>query len=1002
MRLRRVFFAFLIILIGVFGVTKIHFISASNTWQQTDWSDNSFSASSNVITASANQITLSSNSNWFNSSWKYRQSIGITNTSGSTLTDYQVPVFINTSSLISGSKMKNDCGDLRITDSTGNTLSYWISTSPSSATCNQTSTKVWVKVSSIPTSGTNLYLYYGNSSASSQSDGNNVFPIFADFTIGTSLPTGWTGINIGTSGTYSVGSSKLTITNTNGEDLWDTSYGATHVYKNSKVDGSFTAEALVTYQSNSSEWAKSGISIQNNMSVGVSNGQAFIIVTPNNGIPFQYQSSVSTESCNGNCIAPNINLGSVAGTSLTFPILLKLKKDSINQVSGYKSTDNGANWTQQGSTVTPYGIASSQYVTLFLTPHSTSATGTAHYAFFYTRKYSETEPSASTPSNEQKTYTSSGSLVSSIFDTGYASTYGNINFGTTIPINTSVIVKVRTSNNADMSGATDFSSCDAVTSNSDISSNNCVTDGHRYLQYQITLNTSDNFSTPTFNNISIQYSPPTFTVNFLAGDHGSITGTASQTIEYGNSTSSVTAVANSGYYFTNWSDGNTQNPREIIGVTSNKTLTANFAANDINAPVISSVGSTTSSSQTIINWSTDENSSSQVQYGLNQNYGFITTESDTTSRVTNHSVTLNNLKACARYYYRVISSDSTNNQSASAQKTFNTTGCPVSTIITGTESTLPTTGGTVQLINILSTAKIDAPNNYASQSATFQINKLDVSQSPNTPNGKSVANNNFYDLIAVTEDNQQLTTFENPVTFTISYGSDTENNFDESTLDVYKYDGTNWIKKNCSLNTTNNTLTCSLNGFSSYALLGNTKNNSSSSSSSSPSSPPTSSFCNNSPPTLTPDLFQINTTLNTAKLFFTPLSDTNQFYFSFSTKPNAEEYGEQVTLAKEGVQSHIIYFLKPNTFYYFKVRGQNGCMPGNWSNIMKIKTNQAIFYKNSPSPKEVKIIKTSQSTNTSIPTISQPIVTAVPIKNTTPPVTPISTPQKKCLLWWCW
>lgn len=1000
MRLRRQVLLSLTIIFSLFLCSKKYLVLSLNSWTESNWNTSSFTSSSNVVTSAANQITLSSNSDWFNPSWKYRQSVGITNTSGSTLADYQIPIFINTSSLISNSKMNNDCSDLRITDSVGNALPYWISTSPSSAICNQTSTKVWVKVSSISTSGTNLYLYYGNSSASSQSDGNNVFPIFADFTVGTSLPSDWTKLDIGTSGTYSVGSSKLTITNTNGEDLWDTAYGATHVYKNTKVNGSFTAEALITYQSNPSEWAKSGISVQNNMSVGVSNGQAFIITTPGNGIPFQYQSSTSTESCGGNCIAPNINLGSVASTTLTFPILLKLKKDSSNQVSGYKSTNNGANWTQQGSTVIPYGIANSQYVTLFITPHSTSATGTVNYTLFYTRKYSETEPSVSNPTNEQKTFTSSGNLVSSIFDTGYAATYGNINFGVTTPANTSVVVKVRTSSNADMSGAADFSSCDTINSDSDISSNNCVTNGQRYIQYQVTLNSSDNFSTPTFNNISIQYSPPTFTVNFLAGDHGLISGTASQTIEYGSNTNSVTAVADTGYHFTNWSDGNTQNPREIIAITSNKTLTANFVANDVNAPVISNESAAPSSNSAIISWSTDEAASSLIQYGLNQNYGFVTSETDTSPRVTSHNITLNSLKSCARYFYRVVSSDVTNNQSSSAQKTFSTTGCPVSTIITGTESTLPTTGGTVELINSLSTAKIDAPNNYAAQSATFQINKLDVSQSPIAPDGKSVANNNFYDLIAVTEDNQQLTTFENPVTFTISYGSDTENNFDESTLDVYKYDGTNWIKKNCSLNTTNNTLTCSLNGFSSYALLGNTKNNSSSNSSStSSSSSSSSSVCNNPPPTLTPDLFQINTTNTSAKLFFTPI-DTNQYYVSFSTNPNAQDYGELVNLTREGVQSHNIYLLKPNTIYYVKVRGQNNCTPGSWSNIMKFKTNNSIFYKYYSSTKSTtKTLVNSQITITPTPISPQMSQPVSPTKTETPSS---NVKAKKCLLWWCW
>ncbi|MFA6250786.1 MAG: hypothetical protein WC686_04815 [Candidatus Shapirobacteria bacterium] len=115
--------------------------------------------------------------------------------------------------------------------------------------------------------------------------------------------------------------------------------------------------------------------------------------------------------------------------------------------------------------------------------------------------------------------------------------------------------------------------------------------------------------------------------------------------------------------------------------------------------------------------------------------------------------------------------------------------------------------------------------------------------------------------------------------------------------------------------------------------------------SSTSSSVPTAPLCTNVQPASIPDLFQINTSRKSAKLYFTPLSDTSQYYISFSTKPNAEDYGELVTLLREGVQSHSVYYLKPNTTYYVKVRGQNGCMPGNWSNIFKFKTTGRIFYR---------------------------------------------------------
>lgn len=41
-------------------------------------------------------------------------------------------------------------------------------------------------------------------------------------------------------------------------------------------------------------------------------------------------------------------------------------------------------------------------------------------------------------------------------------------------------------------------------------------------------------------------------------------------------TATLVATANSGYTFTGWNDGNTDNPRQIV-VTANTTYTANFA-----------------------------------------------------------------------------------------------------------------------------------------------------------------------------------------------------------------------------------------------------------------------------------------------------------------------------------------------------------------------------------------------------------------------------------------
>jgi uncharacterized protein YjdB len=140
-----------------------------------------------------------------------------------------------------------------------------------------------------------------------------------------------------------------------------------------------------------------------------------------------------------------------------------------------------------------------------------------------------------------------------------------------------------------------------------------------------------------------------------------------------------------------------------------------------------------------------------------------------------------------------------------------------------------------------------------------------------------------------------------------------------------------------------------------FSVVSNPVSNSSSPSNGPPSTP----TCGDRKPMILADLFQINTSNRSAKIYFTPITDTEKYYISFSEKPHAEEHGELVLLLKEGVQSHTIYYLKPNTTYYVKVRGQVGCMPGEWSNIMKFKTNSKgkIYYRYTKIGNIFKILK---------------------------------------------
>ena len=108
---------------------------------------------------------------------KYRMDITINNSSNSSsLTDYQVLITLDTASLISAGKMRSDCGDIRFYDGT-NLLSYWIESG-----INTASTKIWVKVPSIPANLTKIIqMYYGNMNLTSISNANDTFLFFDDF-----------------------------------------------------------------------------------------------------------------------------------------------------------------------------------------------------------------------------------------------------------------------------------------------------------------------------------------------------------------------------------------------------------------------------------------------------------------------------------------------------------------------------------------------------------------------------------------------------------------------------------------------------------------------------------------------------------------------------------------------------------------------------------------------------------------------------------------------------
>lgn len=76
--------------------------------------------------------------------------------------------------------------------------------------------------------------------------------------------------------------------------------------------------------------------------------------------------------------------------------------------------------------------------------------------------------------------------------------------------------------------------------------------------------------------VTANFSLDTYTLTYGTDGHGTISGSAVQTVSHGSDGSTVTAVADSGYKFLNWSDGVNTAARTDLNITANLNVTANF------------------------------------------------------------------------------------------------------------------------------------------------------------------------------------------------------------------------------------------------------------------------------------------------------------------------------------------------------------------------------------------------------------------------------------------
>lgn len=145
-----------------------------------------------------------------------------------------------------------------------------------------------------------------------------------------------------------------------GDDIWNTADAFRFIYV--PVTGNCVITARVLTVQNTDPWAKAGVMIRESLNTNSAN--AFIAVTPGNGVTFQYRSTTGGTSGFNNT------------TGLSAPYWVRLVR-SGNTFTAYRSPD-GVTWMQQGTSQT-FTMTAAAYVGLALTSHNNATPGAATF-----------------------------------------------------------------------------------------------------------------------------------------------------------------------------------------------------------------------------------------------------------------------------------------------------------------------------------------------------------------------------------------------------------------------------------------------------------------------------------------------------------------------------------------------------------------------------------------------------------------------------------------------
>ncbi|MCF7831193.1 cadherin repeat domain-containing protein [Candidatus Gracilibacteria bacterium] len=258
--------------------------------------------------------------------------------------------------------------------------------------------------------------------------------------------------------------------------------------------------------------------------------------------------------------------------------------------------------------------------------------------------------------------------------------------------------------------------------------------------------------------------------------------------------------------------------------------TFSVSINPIDAPIITDLTiENDDPKNTMISWAIDrEDIRAQIEYGINMEYGNTTRHAYVLNQ--EQRITFPELLSCTTYDYRIHFKDTLGKESVDKPRSFTTGNCAGGArILSQSRKEISTAlGGQLPLVDKNDFGiKLDIPPSFVGEdiSAEFQVKKLQkasvLSETKSPEDSLYILGSHIYDIKALDTSFSEVFGFQKKIRMTITYSQEIVSILDEDTIRIFSWDGNFWQQlPQCHVDPLNNTVSCGLDHFSTYAAFG--------------------------------------------------------------------------------------------------------------------------------------------------------------------------------------